>query len=69
MKTIYLIGVCALVLLAASCNEKPKETQTIIIEKEVEEKPVPVEEKRTTIKVGPDGGSVKTKDVDVEVKK
>lgn len=75
MKTMYLIGACALAMFAASCNEKPAETKTIIITEKPADPPKTVvvevekEKKGTSVKIGPDGGSVKTKDVDIEVNK
>jgi hypothetical protein len=83
MKLIYVLGAFALALSVVSCNEQPKETTTTIIETEkvievpkavvveVETpKAVVVEEKKeTSIKIGPDGGSLNTKKVDIEINK
>ena len=76
MKLIYLLGVCALTLSIASCSETPKEeAKTIIITEKVVEQPTPVvievekDKKETSIKIGPDGGSLETKKVDIEINK
>ena len=74
MKFIALISAAMLVL--TSCKNEPTEVKTVETHhtetiKEVEKdtvKPKPVEEKGTTVKIGPGGGSVNTKDVDVEIK-
>lgn len=75
MKSIYLLGAFALAL-TFGCNsakeEKVIESKSVETVKVVEvEAPAKEEEEKeegTTIKVGPDGGSVKTKNVEVEVK-
>lgn len=72
MKIIYLLSFCA--FLTFSCNNQPAERETTVIEKEtikvleVEATPKKEEQKGTTVKVGPDGGSVKTEGVSVEIK-
>ncbi len=70
MKIIYLLSFCA--LFTFSCNQ-PAESETKIIEKEtvkvveVEAAPIKEEQKGTTVKIGPGGGSVKTEGVSVEI--
>jgi hypothetical protein len=60
---MYVVGILFLSLTFA-CKEKPVEEK--VIEKKVE---VTVEKDAATkIKIGPDGGSVKTKKVEVEIK-
>ena len=70
MKFIYLLS--AVALLSFSCNNQPKEAETKVIEretiKEVEVEAAPKKEKGTTVKVGPDGGSVETENVEIEIK-
>lgn len=80
MKLIYLVSAFALTL-TFGCNNQPEapetkvvEAETKVIEKETVKvveapaKEVVVEkESGTTIQLGPDGGSVKTKKVDIKV--
>lgn len=79
MKFIYLLSALALTF-TFGCNNQPAEEQTKIVEKEtvkvVEvEKPAPTpatkvvveQEKGTSIELGPNGGSLKTKKVDIKV--
>jgi hypothetical protein len=80
MKFIYLVSALALTF-TFGCNNQPQEEQAKVIEKEtvkvVEvEKPVPaatkvvVEQEKakgTSIEVGPEGGSLKTKSVDIKI--
>lgn len=71
MKFIYLLS--AVALLSFSCNNQPKEAETKVIEREtireveVEAEAAPEKEKGTTVKVGPDGGSVETENVAIEI--
>ncbi len=73
MKFIYLIS--AIALLTFSCNYEAKEAETKVVEREtiketeVKAEVVPEKEKGTTVKVGPDGGSIETESVDIEIKK
>ena len=65
MKFIYLFS--ALAFLSFSCNNaetKVIEKETI---KEIEVEVAPKKEKKTTIKIGPDGGSIETEGVEVEI--
>ncbi len=70
MKIIYLLSFCA--FLTFSCNQTA-ERETKVIEKEtvkvveVEVAPKKEEPKGTTVKVGPNGGSIKTEGVSFEV--
>ncbi|HSJ68579.1 MAG TPA: hypothetical protein VK921_12925 [Anditalea sp.] len=68
MKITYLFFALAL-LVTVGCNNQPaKETKTETIKVvEVEAAEKPAKESETTISVGPNGGSVKTKKVDVKV--
>ncbi len=63
MKIIYVLGFLAL-SMTFGCKEKPaKETVKVI------EVPAPAaKDEATKIKIGPDGGSVKTKKVEIEIK-
>ncbi len=71
MKLIYLLSACALTLSLGSCNNQPELTvieKTEVIRVEVEA-PAKKEENKTTVIIGPDGSSLKSVDVDVEIKK
>lgn len=78
MKLIYVTGLLALAL-TFGCNNPPPQEQTRVVEKEtvkvVEVKPEPVkvvvveEEKGTSLKIGSDGATLKTKKVDIEINK
>ena len=74
MKFIYLLSACALSLSMGSCNQDKApatETKTEIIKVEAPapEKKIIVEEKKpNTIVISPEGTSVKTKKIDVEIK-
>lgn len=72
MKVIYFV--CALALTCMfSCNKvketKAADTQTsTTVEVQAPATKVVVEkEKETSIKIGPEGGSIKTKNVEVEI--
>lgn len=66
MKITYLFFALVL-LVSVGCNNQPaKETKTETV-KVVEVEAAPAKESETTISVGPNGGSVKTKKVDVKV--
>ena len=71
MKFIYLIS--AIALISFSCNNQPKEAETKVIEREtireveVKAEAAPKKEKGTTVKVGPDGGSIETEKVDIKI--
>jgi hypothetical protein len=63
MKIIYVVG---MLFLSMTFGCKEKTVTEKVVEKEVE---VKVEKGADTqIKIGPDGGSVKTKKVEVEIK-
>jgi len=63
MKIIYVFGILFL-SMTFGCNNKPVKEE--VVEKKVE---VTAEKEATTkIKIGPDGGSVKTKKIEVEIK-
>jgi len=65
MKITYLLFAFTL-LAAVGCNNQPaKETKTETVK--VVEVEAPAKESETSISVGPNGGSVKTKKVDVKV--
>jgi len=67
MKITYLLFAFALILTVGCNNQPAKETQTETIKViEVEKAPVK-KESETTISVGPNGGTVKTKKIDVKV--
>jgi len=69
MKITYLLFAFALILTVGCNNQPAKETKTeteTVRVIEVEKAPVK-KESETTISVGPNGGSVKTKKVDVKV--
>lgn len=79
MKFIYLLSALALTF-TFGCNNQPAEEQVKVVEKEtvkvVEvEKPAAVpatkvvveQEKGTSIELGPEGGSLKTKKVDIKI--
>lgn len=77
MKFIYVLSALALTFTVACNNQPAKEAAAEVVEKEtvkVVEVEAPVakvvveEQKGTSVKIGPDGGSVKTKSVDVEIK-
>lgn len=77
MKFIYLIGAFALTL-TFGCNNAPQEEakviekETIIVESEAPSTTVIVEEKEeagTKVVIGPNGGSLESKDLDLEIKK
>jgi hypothetical protein len=77
MKFIFLVGVFALAFVFG-CNNPPPPEQTKVVEREtvkvVEVKPEPVkvvveEEKGTSVKIGPDGATLKTKKVDIDINK
>ncbi len=82
MKFINLLSACAITLAMGACNNQPAETAPapapVVIEKEVvKEEPlkkkeeikkeVVSEKKTTTVKFGPNGGSLKTDKVDIEI--
>lgn len=76
MKLIYVLSALALTV-TVGCNNQPEKAQAEVVEKETvrvveveapAEQVVVKEDKGTSIKIGPDGGSVKTKSVDVEIK-
>lgn len=79
MKFIYLLSALALTF-TFGCNNQPQDEQVKVVETEtvkvVEvEKPAPVpatkvvveQQKGTSIELGPEGGSLKTKKVDIKV--
>lgn len=80
MKLIYLVSAFALTL-TIGCNTQPETAETPVVEAEtkvIEKETVRVveapakevmveKESGTTIQVGPDGGSLKTKKVDIKV--
>ncbi|GHA74075.1 hypothetical protein [Pontibacter akesuensis] len=79
MKFIYALSACAL-FLTVGCNNQPEAEQVEVVEKATEtetvkvvqveapvEKVVVEKEKGTTIKIGPDGGSLETKKVDIKI--
>lgn len=71
MKFSYLLTMIALTL-TFGCNNQPAEDQTKetvkVVEVESPAKKVVVEqEKGTSIEIGPEGGSIKTKKVDIKV--
>lgn len=75
MKFTYAVSMLALVL-TFGCNNQPADEQVKVVEKETVKvveveapaKKVTVEqEKGTSIEIGPDGGSIKTKKVDIKV--
>ena len=66
------IGILSLVVISmlVSCNEKPAEKEVIIVPATTTvtvEKEAP--KKATSIKVGPEGAEVETKNVEVTIKK
>jgi hypothetical protein len=64
MKVIYLVSALALTCMF-SCNKVKEEKSTAATP--VTTKAVVDQEKETTIKIGPDGGSLKTKNVELEI--
>ncbi len=60
MKIVYLLGFLAL-SMTFGCNDKPAKETVKVVE-------VPAKDTSTKITIGPDGGSVKTKKVDIEIK-
>jgi len=65
MKITYLLFAFAL-LATVGCNNQPaKETKTETVK--IIEVEKPAKESETSISVGPNGGSVKTKKIDVKV--
>ena len=83
MKFVYLLSAFALTL-TVGCNNQPApaeetkvvETETTrVVEVEAPAKEVPATkvvveaEKGTSIKIGPEGGSLKTKGVDIDLNK
>ena len=80
MKFIYLVGAFALTL-TFGCNNQPEQEQPVVVEKETVEKEtvkvvevetpaeevVVEEEKGTSVEVSREGGSLKTKDVDIKI--
>jgi hypothetical protein len=79
MKFIYLLSALALTF-TFGCNNQPVEEQATVVEKETQtvkvievEKQAPAtkvvveQEKGTSIELGPEGGSLKTKKVDIKV--
>lgn len=75
MKFSYLLTMIALTL-TFGCNNQPAEDQTEVVEKETikvvevespAKKVVVEQEKGTSIEIGPEGGSIKTKKVDIKV--
>lgn len=76
MKFIYVLSALALTF-TVGCNNQPAKEAAEVVEKEIVKvveveapvaKVVVEEQKGTSVKIGPDGGSVKTKSVDVEIK-
>jgi hypothetical protein len=72
MKFISLLSACALTLSLGSCNnqaDKPTVIEkTEVIKVEVEA-PKEEEKKSTSVTIGPDGSSLKSTEIDVEIKK
>lgn len=79
MKFIYVLSALALTF-TFGCNNQPVEEQAKVVEKETEtvkvievEKQAPAtkvvveQEKGTSIELGPEGGSLKTKKVDIKI--
>lgn len=67
MKVIYLLGALALTTVM-SCNTAPKEETVKVVEAEAPAaEPTVEKEKTTSIKVGSDGGSIKTENVEIEI--
>ena len=70
MKKISLMGLFALVVLAA-CNEKKEspevETVETPVETPAEATPVAEEEKETTLKIGSDGVEYSDKNTEIEI--
>lgn len=69
MKFIYLLSVVALSFIfgCTSKEEKTSETKTVETVKVIEKEAPAEDETATKIKVDSEGGSVKTKDVEIEI--